>query len=133
MHSFTYLFIFILLAFFQNAFSQNGQSDTLYEESGKMHITITPLYPGKEATLLKDIGNTFKIPQNAIKDNIHGTLLIEFTVDTFGFASNTKIIKSLREDIDQAAIEMIKKLKRFAPATMDNKKVPFTIKLPLKI
>ena len=129
----SHLLICFLICLIEFSYAQDGQTDSFYTPDGKRKVTIAALYPGKTAGLNLDIANNMKIPKKAVKDEIHGQLIIQITIDTFGNVTNPKIIKSLREDVDQAAVEMTAHLKPFIPARMGGKTVPFVIKIPIKI
>lgn len=114
------------------SYAQDGKTNIEYTPDNKQHITRTCLYPGGKDSLMKDIAKNFSIPKQAVKDKIDGKVYLQIIVDTTGIASG-KILKGLRADVDSAAIDMTKKLKRFVPATMDERKVPMTLNVPLKL
>lgn len=113
-------------------YSQDGKESVVYTPDSVKHINKTCLYPGGQDRLLKDIASNFIVPKQAKKDKIVGKIFLQIIVDTSGFVSG-KVLKGLRPDLDSAAIDMTKKLKQFVPATMDNKNVPTTLNIPLKL
>lgn len=121
----------MLLACFVHA--QDGKIDTVVTSDGVKHVNRSIIYPGGLQGLYKDIGAAFVLPAKAKKDNIHGEMLLDITIDTTGKIISPKIIKGLRPDVDSAVIQMTKKLKRFKPSLMDNKKVAQRMNIPLTL
>ena len=122
----------LFLGILTKAYSQDGKPSIVYTPDSVKHINRTFIYPGGQDALLQDIANNFKVPKQAKKDNLQGKILLQITIDTLGNASG-KILSGLREDVDNAAIEMTKKLKQSIPATIDDKKIPFTLTVPLRL
>lgn len=131
----TYIKVILTIMFFgimTTGYSQDGGASIVYIPDSVEHVNRTFKYPGGQDALQKDIANNFKVPKQATKDNLKGEIVLQITIDTLGHASGT-ILSGLREDVDNAAIEMTKKLKQSIPATMDEKKVPFIVTVPLKL
>jgi TonB family protein len=113
--------------------AQDGHVDTLVGNDGKKYVNKTFEYPGGLQALNKDVIAAFVFPKTAVKDKVHGKILLEFTVDTLGRASSPKIVEGVRADVDSAAIKVCKKLKRFKPSTVGGKKVPQRMNIPLTL
>ncbi len=123
------LFLFLSPAFY----AQDGRIDTVIGNDGKKYVNRTIEYPGGLAGLYKDISANYVFPKKAKQDNVHGKILLEFTIDTLGKVISPKIIEGIRPDVDSAAIHMCKKLKRFKPALMDAMKVPQRMNIPMNL
>jgi outer membrane biosynthesis protein TonB len=117
---------------FITSFSQDGTSSEVYTPDSVKHFERTCIYPGGQVALMKDIASNFVVPKQAIKDKVVGKIYLQIIVDTSGVA-NGKILKGLRADVDSAAIDMTRKLKLFVPAIMDERKVPMTLNVPLRL
>ncbi len=124
----TVLFLTLLSA----GYSQDGKISFAYSRDSIQHKEQMCIYPGGQESLMRDIANNFIVPGQAKKDNVTGKIFLQILIDTLGQA-NGKILKGLRPDVDSAAIEMTKKLKRFIPAKIDERKVPTTLTVPLKL
>ncbi|HNC97057.1 MAG TPA: energy transducer TonB, partial [Myxococcota bacterium] len=61
-------------------------------------------------------GATPTYPTQALADRITGTVLLRLNLDHTGQVVEATVLRGLREDVDQAALEAAKKL-RFQPAT----------------
>lgn len=123
--------LFFLLSSF--IYAQDGHIDTLIGNDGQKYVNKTFEYPGGLQELNKDVAAAFVLPKTAAKDKIHGKMLLEFTVDTLGRATDAKIIEGIRPDVDSAAIKICKKLKRFKPSTVGGRKVPQRMNIPLTL
>ena len=55
-------------------------------------------------------------PQSANDNFIEGVVYIEYIVDTLGYTFNHKILKGIREDIDNEALRVAKLIKYDKPA-----------------
>lgn len=53
--------------------------------------------------------NNLEFPESAVKDSINGTVKIKMTVDGSGNIISSVIIKSVRKDVDDAALRVMKK------------------------
>jgi TonB family protein len=126
-------FFAVFLLNILSAFSQDGREIKVYTPDSVLHINRMPLYPGGVEAFYKDINANFVLPKKVRKDKIHGKVILEFTVDTLGNIVEPVVASGLRDDVDIAALEMLKKLKKFSPATMDEKKVSMRLSLPIKI
>lgn len=80
--------------------------------------------------MLAHISSTLEYPQEAIDDNIEGTVKVAFTVDLQGNPTNLEITKSIGFGCDEEAIRIINTLK-FIPGknrcdddTLVNMEVP---------
>lgn len=122
--------LFLLSSMF---YAQDGKIDTIIGNDGLKHINKTIQYPGGLQGLYKDIGANFILPAKAKKDNVHGNILLDITIDTLGRVISPKIVEGLRADVDSAVIQMSKKLKRFQPSLMDGKKVPQRMNIPMTL
>jgi Periplasmic protein TonB, links inner and outer membranes len=83
----------------------------------------------------KDIDENILLMFDSIKKPLDGKIVISFTVSEKGDIQNTKIEKSLREDVDSILISIINSLKFEDAPLYDNKGQPHAINftLPIKI
>lgn len=89
-------------------------------------------FPGGAAEFFIFIARNIEYPQSAIKDGIEGNVIVNFTVAPDGKVTDVKVVKGVREDLDNAAIEVIKKSPKWNPAKPGGDasvNVPVTFKL----
>jgi TonB family protein len=82
-------------------------------------------------TLDNVVDSLIVYPLTAIKDNIQGVVFIQCWVETDGTTSSCKIIKGVREDIDQEALRIGNLLVFDEPARQRGK--PIRIEYPIAV
>ncbi len=111
-------------------------------EKGKMYKVIIgnktslkkldrpPVYIGKEIIELMTFTDYFPgIPDNRLSDSV----IIGFIIDKNGKASNYRVIKSLRGELDKEAIEKVKRIpQNWIPGLLKGKPVDVEYTLPIK-
>lgn len=95
-------------------------------------VEVPASYPGGEAALLDFVGKNLVYPPIAIEQELQGTVVLRFKVDVDGSVSTIKVEKSLSKECDQAAAEVVSKLKRFVPAKQQGHPVPVWFRLPIR-
>lgn len=95
-------------------------------------VEVPATYPGGPTALLKDLSENLVYPPIAQEQELQGTIVLRFVVDTEGNIGNVQVKKSLSKECDQAAINALKKLKRFVPAKQKGKTVPVYFTLPVR-
>lgn len=69
-----------------------------------------PTYPGGVDELNKFITSNLKYPQEAIENNIQGTVSIDFDIDVFGKIILTKVKHGIGYGCDEEAVRLVKLL-----------------------
>lgn len=85
---------------------------------------------GKEA-LIRDIKNNLVYPQKAKEEMIEGRVFVKFIVKKDGSTCNHEIVRGVNPDLDQAALQTVKKLGRWEPAKINGKSVNSYFTLPV--
>lgn len=121
--------IMLLASFFlfQIGYSQND-TDSLKVDQNK-----EAEYPGGKKAMFELIGRNLIFPKSFEEANLKGIILLEASLNESGKIVATKVIKSLRSDIDKAALNTLKKLKNFTPAYSNGVAVPSKIQIPVNI
>ena len=94
-------------------------------------VEVQATYPGGEAALLAFIGKNLIYPQIALEQELQGKVILRFQVKADGSVGDIVIQKSLSRECDQAAKDVVKKLKRFIPAKQQGRTVPVWFTLPI--
>jgi TonB family protein len=125
----------ILLLFFcfiVNSYAQDGKETVVTFPDGTKDTERNFKYPGGKDGFYEDIRDNFKIPKQAKKDKISGKIMLKITIDSLGIA-NGEIVRGLRTDVDNAALEMVKRLKKSEPARQGKRIVSRPLILPLQL
>ena len=94
-------------------------------------VEVQAQYPGGEAALLAFINKNIIYPQIALEQELQGKVILRFQVKADGSVGDIVIQKSLSRECDQAAKDVVKKLKRFIPAKQQGRPVPVWFTLPI--
>ncbi len=95
-------------------------------------VEVPATYPGGEAALLAFVSKNLVYPAIAQEQELQGTVVLRFKVDTDGSVSTVKVEKSLSRECDKAAADVVKKLHRFVPAKQQGHPVPVWFRLPIR-
>lgn len=90
-----------------------------------------PQFPGGEPEMMKFIMTHLVYPEEAIKNNIQGRVVLQFVVTATGAIGETKIVRSVDPILDQAAIDVVKSLPAFIPGKIDGEPVAVWYTIPV--
>ena len=92
-----------------------------------------PFYPGGDHALIQDLAENLVYPPEAVKEGTQGRVILQFVIKKDGSIDidNITVTRSLSPECDQAAIEAVKKLKKFKPGLKDAKPVNVKYTLPV--
>ena len=111
----------------------NDSISTDYED---YPIFVYDDVPSTKKDLRKFIKKHMNYPPEALRDSLEGLVYVECIVDTLGFTINHKIIRGVRQDIDDEALRIARLIKFDKPALQRGKPVrvkyyfPIQFKLP---
>lgn len=95
-------------------------------------VEVQAAYPGGEAALLKFISENLVYPSIAQEQELQGVVVLRFEVQKDGNVGKIQVQKSLSKECDQAAAQVVKKLKRFTPAKQQGHPVSVWFTLPIR-
>lgn len=137
-------FIFLITGILLNniSFSQETKNEYIkfikdgieFQTNGKDTICIVdpmPEFIGGKDKLFKYLSKNLKYPDNAFEDKIEGTVFMSFIVGKNGEIINVKVIKGIREDIDNEALRIIKKMPKWKPGKQNGNPIPVQMNLPI--
>lgn len=111
-----------------------GQTADTTRQSTPQEFAIierAPEFPGGFERLSKILEDNFRYPKSAIADGVGGVVITEFAIDTAGNLMNIRILKGVREDIDQEAMRLVGLLNGWTPGTQGGKKVKVWYQMPI--
>ena len=89
-------------------------------------------YPGGTEAFLQFLFKNINYPQKALDEDIHGTVIIGFTVKVDGTIDEIEIIQSVHESLDNEAIRLIKLMDKWTPAQLDGVAVSSKYQVPIR-
>ena len=103
------------------------------DQSNKVYDTVEqlPEFPGGLEALIDFLSSNVHYPENAVKNNIEGRVMVQFIVDKTGQVSDVKVARSVDEELDAEAVRVAKMLPRFEPGRQDGKPVSVWYTLPI--
>lgn len=90
-----------------------------------------PQYNGGSIAISQFISNNLKYPAKAKVQRVGGKLDVHFIIDTFGNATNIKVLKGISKEIDEEGVRLIKLLNRWIPALKNEKKISVAYSIPI--
>jgi periplasmic protein TonB len=115
------LFSFLLLT--NVVFSQQKNSQNTIISDSTFQSDHKPEFPGGDQKLIEFISKNLKYPKNAKLDKIEGKVYVKFAVRETGQVDSISVYKGIREDIDQAAKDIFKKMPLWTPGIKYGKPV----------
>ena len=125
-----FLGLIILILFF--GMTSFAQPNSIVKLENNFPIDDDITYKGGESRLLKIIKENLNYPQQAILDSIGGTVIVYFTVDTYGRSTEIKLVKGVREDLDLEAIRCVDLLDEWNVGKQNGEKISMHHMLPIK-
>ncbi|GAA4460688.1 hypothetical protein GCM10023189_36200 [Nibrella saemangeumensis] len=99
------------------AFSASGQ---VYKE---YDVDKSASFPGGEMALYTFLQDSLRYPNEAIQNNVKGSVFVELTIDKTGNITQVKPIKGIGNGCDEEAVRLVKAMPRWQPAQKGNKSV----------
>lgn len=91
-----------------------------------------PEYLGGPSAMFEKIRYHLRYPPQAIKDKITGVVKLGFIVDTAGRVKDVQVLQSVRKDLDDEAIRLVKMLNEWSPAYQNGDKAEAKLTIPIR-
>ncbi len=96
------------------------------------YAEVSPAYSGGQGAIETYIVNNLTYPEEAIDNNIEGTINVQFGIDENGNVSNVKVIgNKLGYGLDEEAVKVISNMPKWTPGAVKGKKVKTKMILPI--
>jgi protein TonB len=94
---------------------------------------VAPQFPGGARALDNYINKSVNYPQQAIDDDVSGTVHVSFIVDEKGHVTKAKVLDAANvgDGLDQEALRVVKNMPAWMPGTVKGKKVKTRMELPI--
>ena len=93
--------------------------------------TCPPQFPGGDAALIGFLNAYVKYPLKAAQDSVEGKVIVQFTVKKTGKIENVKVLRSVREDLDNEAVRVIKMMPDFIPGKQNGEVADMLYTIPV--
>lgn len=88
-------------------------------------------FPGGMPELLGYLANNIRYPEESIKNDEEGMVVIKFVVEADGSVSDAEVVKSVSQLLDAEAVRVVSSLPKWKPAEVKGKPVPVWFSLPI--
>ena len=94
-----------------------------------------PEYPGGMKEMLKFLQENVKYPENAMKNNVQGRVIVQFVVEKDGTLTEFKVARSVDPDLDAEALRVLQIMPKWKPGMQRGKivRVKFTVPVSFKL
>jgi TonB family protein len=93
---------------------------------------VMPAYPGNNQALSDYISTNLQYPEQAIDNNVEGTVQVQFVVDKNGSISDVKTVgNKLGYGLDEEAVTVVSKLPKWTPGKVNGKNVKTRMTIPI--
>lgn len=90
-------------------------------------------YPGGERAMYQFIGENLIYPPQAFENEIQGTVILQFIVNSDGSISNIEVISTkIGYGLEEASIKVVASMPNWEPAKFRGTSVPVRFRLPVK-
>ncbi|WP_346860327.1 TonB family protein [uncultured Draconibacterium sp.] len=120
------VFLFLGMVFTANSQEKSNNKDDVFVIVDEM-----PEYPGGDEALRKDIANSVKYPEDAVKKGVQGKVYVTFVVDENGKVSDTKIARGVDPSLDKEAMRVMNELKTWTPGKQKGEPVKVSYTVPI--
>jgi len=120
--------IYILTLLFSLATFVNGQT---VDTTGVEMVTFIEETPFFNGDLKEFIQGELIYPLSAKKDTVEGTVVISFIIDTLGLTINHRVVKGIRDDLNNEALRIAKQIKFDKPALQKGEPIAVEYTVPI--
>lgn len=104
----------------------NSVNDSIFNGNASEYITLT----GK--TIHQFVAESYDFPDEAIQNEISGTISVEFVVEKDGTVQHATIYKSVCRECDLEALRVVRKL-QLNPILIDGKPERVRFRIPIRL
>jgi protein TonB len=94
---------------------------------------VAPQFPGGQRALDNYINKSVNYPQQAIDDDVSGTVHVSFVVDEKGRVTKAKVVNAANvgDGLDLEALRVVKNMPQWMPGKVNGKRVKTRMELPI--
>lgn len=109
--------------------AKEAPADSTAKEEVFMVAEQMPEFPGGMKELLKFLQDNLKYPENAMKNNVQGRVIVQFVVEKDGTPTEFKVLRSVDPDLDAEALRVMKAMPKWKPGMQKGQvvRVKFTV------
>ena len=112
----------------------NANAPKVEKDKDGVYITpeVMPAYPGNDQGLSDYIASSIVYPEQAVNNNIEGTVRVQFVVNDKGEISDAKTVgEKLGYGLEEEAVSVVNKLQKWTPGKVKGKNVKTRLTIPI--
>lgn len=115
--------------------AKEAPADSTAKDEVFMVAEQMPEFPGGMKELLKFLQNNLKYPENAMKNNVQGRVIVQFVVEKDGTLTEFKVARSVDPDLDAEALRVLQIMPKWKPGMQRGKivRVKFAVPVSFKL
>lgn len=91
-----------------------------------------PEFPGGQQALMKYVGSKIRYPEEAMENNIHGTVFVTFVVEQDGRITGVRTLRGIGHGCDEEAMRVVKSMPNWTPGKQGGKPIRVQYNLPVR-
>jgi periplasmic protein TonB len=113
--------------------AENNTANMKMDKMGFYNRTeVAPVFEGGQSSLEDYITNHIVYPEEAVDNNIEGTVNVQFTIDENGKVGNVKTMgNKLGYGLEDAAVQVVLQMPKWTPGKIKDKNVKAWYTLPI--
>ena len=115
--------------------AKEAPADSTAKEEVFMVAEQMPEFPGGMKELLKFLQDNLKYPENAMKNNVQGRVIVQFVVEKDGTPTEFKVLRSVDPDLDAEALRVLQTMPKWKPGMQRGEvvRVKYTVPVSFKL
>lgn len=115
--------------------AKEAPADSTAKEEVFMVVEQMPEYPGGMKEMLKFLQENVKYPENAMKNNVQGRVIVQFVIEKDGTPTEFKVARSVDPDLDAEALRVLQTMPKWKPGMQRGEvvRVKFTVPVSFKL
>ena len=93
---------------------------------------VMPQYPGGIEALMSYITSEIEYPDDAFRNGLQGTCVVQFVVTKTGHVDQVKVLRSISPELDAEVVRVCSQIGNFEPGQVAGKPVNVSLTLPVK-
>lgn len=89
-------------------------------------------FPGGAVALNSWLAQNLHYPEDAVKQNIEGRVIVQFVVETDGSLTHPVVVRGVDKNLDKEAIRIVKRMPKWRPGKNNGKAVRSKYTLPVR-
>ena len=90
-----------------------------------------PEFPGGMPALIEFLQTNIKYPEDAIKQDVGGRVMVMFVVETDGSITNVRVARKVFPSLDEEAVRVVKTMPKWKPGKEKGRTVRVNFTLPV--